>query len=193
MLLEDIAVPSIGDGELLVDVAMAGTNYIDTYIRTGLYPNPPPHVLGKEGSGVVTKVGEKVTGFAVGDRVAFLASGTYAQQCAVPASRSVKLADNVSFAQGAAVTLMGLTAHYLVKSTYELKPGDICLVHAGAGGTGGLIIQMAKAIGATVIATVGSDVKVEIAKGVSLSPLHTHHRRYMCVCLCVYRYVCVCV
>jgi NADPH2:quinone reductase len=109
-----------------------------------LYPNPAPYINGREGAGVVTKVGAGVKDLVVGDRVAFLGVGSYAEQAAVNADRCIKLKANVSFAQGAAATLQGLTAHYLTRSSHCLKPGDVCLVHAGAGGTGSLVIQMAK-------------------------------------------------
>lgn len=165
-LSSNVAVPVCGPGQVLVDVRVAGLNYIDTYIRSGLYPNPAPHILGREASGVVREVsGEGDTkGLKVGDRVAFLAAGSYAQQVCASAAKCVKLPDATSFEQGAAIPLQGMTAHYLVHSTFPLKEGHVCLIHAGAGGTGNLMIQMAKAAGATVITTVGSAAKEEIAK-----------------------------
>jgi NADPH2:quinone reductase len=149
---------------VLVDMKVAGLNYIDTYIRSGLYPNPAPHIMGREGSGVVREVGEAVSGLAEGDHVSFFAPGSYAEQAAVPATACVKMPADMEFSQGAAITLQGLTAHYLTRSTYELKSGDICLIHAGAGGTGRLMTQMAKLSGATVITTVGTEAKAEVAK-----------------------------
>ena len=113
MTLEEVAVPTAKDTDLLVDVKVAGLNYIDTYIRSGLYPNPAPHILGREGAGVVLQVGSAVSGFAVGDRVAFFAPGSYAEQAAVPAAKCMKLGAGVSFSQGSAATLQGLTAYYL--------------------------------------------------------------------------------
>lgn len=164
LTFEEVDAPVVKETHILVDVKVAGVNYIDTYIRSGLYPNPPPHILGREGAGIVRSVGSAVKGFAEGDRVAFFAPGSYAEQVAAPAAKCVKLPESMSFAQGAAVVLQGLTAHYLTRGTYPLKKGDVCLIHAGAGGTGGLMIQMAKLAGATVITTVGSPKKMEVAK-----------------------------
>jgi len=145
-------------------VHFAGLNYIDTYVRSGMYPNPPPQILGKEASGVITAVGKDVKEFKVGDRVCFTSGCSYADYTAVPERDLIRIPEGVSFEVGAALPLQGMTAHYLTHSTYCLKPSDICLVHAGAGGTGQLIIQMAKILGAQVIATVGSPEKIPIAK-----------------------------
>lgn len=165
VLEEKVNVPIAKDTDLLVDMKCAGLNYIDTYIRSGLYPNPAPHIIGREGSGVVCQVGSSVSGWAVGDRVSFFSPGSYAEKAAVPAAKCIKLPNSISFEQGASMALQGLTAHYLTRSTYELKKGDTCLIHAGAGGTGGLMIQMAKIAGAVVITTVGSKAKELVAKG----------------------------
>lgn len=162
-LSEGVAVPQPKDTEVLVEVAVAGVNYIDTYIRSGLYPNPAPSILGREGAGRVARVGASVTEFKEGDRVAFFAPGSYAEYAVVSAAKCMKLAAETSFAEGASVMLQGLTAHYLTRSTYPLKKGDVCLIHAAAGGTGGLMVQMAKLAGATVIATCGSAIKVAAA------------------------------
>lgn len=150
--------------QVLVKIAAAGVNYIDTYHRTGMYPLTLPSVLGREGAGVVEAVGQEVKHVQVGDRVAFFAEGGYAQYTAIPADKVAIVPNHVSLRDAAAVTLQGLTAHYLVYSTYPVKPHDTVLVHAGAGGTGGLIIQLAKLRGATVICTVSTPEKAAAVK-----------------------------
>ena len=153
-------------GELLVDVAAAGVNYIDTYQRQGIYPLDLPFVLGLEGAGTVAEVGEGVTGFAPGDRVAWQGSlGSYAARKRVPAAVAVKVPEGVSDEVAAATMLQGITAHYLVRSTYEVKEGDDVLVHAAAGGVGLLLVQLAKARGARVIGTVSTEEKAQLARG----------------------------
>lgn len=152
-------------GELLVDVAAAGVNYIDCYQRQGTYPIELPFVLGMEGSGTVAAVGADVTEFAPGDRVAWQGSlGSYASRKVVPASIAVKVPEGVSLETAAATMLQGITAHYLVASTYQVKPGDDVLVHAAAGGVGLLLVQLAKARGARVIATVSTEEKAKLAR-----------------------------
>ncbi|SEP44006.1 quinone oxidoreductase family protein [Amycolatopsis saalfeldensis] len=152
-------------GELLVDVAAAGVNYIDTYQRQGIYPLDLPFVLGLEGAGTVAGVGEGVTGFAPGDRVAWQGSlGSYAARKRVPAAVAVKVPEGVSDEVAAAIMLQGMTAHYLVRSTYEVKEGDDVLVHAAAGGVGLLLVQLAKARGARVIGTVSTEEKAQLAR-----------------------------
>ncbi|MFI5608061.1 quinone oxidoreductase family protein [Amycolatopsis sp. NPDC051903] len=164
--LTEIEVGSPGTGELLVDVAAAGVNYIDTYQRQGIYPLELPFVLGLEGAGTVTEVGEGVTGFQPGDRVAWQGSlGSYASRKLLPAAVAVKVPAGVTDEVAAATMLQGVTAHYLVRSTYEVKPGDDVLVHAAAGGVGLLLVQLAKARGARVIGTVSTDAKAELARG----------------------------
>jgi len=160
----DIANPTAGPGQVVVDVAAAGVNFIDTYWRTGLYPLPLPFVNGAEAAGVVSEVGVGVDGMAVGDRVAWSGGmGSYAERVAIDASAAVPVPDSVDLETAAAVMLQGLTAHYLAVSTYELNAGDRCLVHAAAGGVGALLVQIAKMRGAEVFATVGSAEKVETA------------------------------
>ncbi|MGV9300180.1 MULTISPECIES: quinone oxidoreductase family protein [Amycolatopsis] len=155
-----------GAGELLVDLAAAGVNYIDTYQRQGIYPIDLPFVLGSEGAGTVVETGEGVTEFAPGDRVTWQGVlGSYAQRAVVPASATVKVPEGVSDETAAATMLQGLTAHYLVRSTYEVQAGDDILVHAAAGGVGLLLVQLAKARGARVLATVSTDEKAELARG----------------------------
>ena len=157
--------PAPGDGQITVAVAAAGVNFIDTYHRSGLYDMALPLVLGQEGSGTVLEVGDGVDGFAVGDRVAWAGStGSYAERAAVNAAVAYKVPDGVDLDVAAAMGVQGLTAHYLISDCPRIGPGDRCLVHAGAGGTGRLIVQMAKLRGAEVVATVGSDAKAELAR-----------------------------
>jgi NADPH2:quinone reductase len=157
--------PIAEQGELLVDVAAAGVNFIDTYHRSGLYPMDLPLVPGVEGSGTVTGVGEGVEGFEVGDRVAWsLGIGSYAEAQAVPATRAVLVPDQVDLETAAAVLLQGLTAHYLANDTFPLAAEDNCLIHAGAGGVGLLLTQIAVMKGAQVVTTVGSQAKAELSR-----------------------------
>ena len=154
-----------GPGELLVDVAAAGVNYIDTYHRSGQYKLDLPSTLGMEGAGTVAAVGEGVSDFRPGDRVAWQGRlGSYAQQALVPAGIAVHVPDGISDETAAATMLQGVTAHYLVRSTYEVQPGDTILVHAAAGGVGLLLVQLAKARGARVIGTVSTEEKEKLAR-----------------------------
>ena len=158
-------VPDPGEGEVQVAVAAAGVNFIDVYKRQGVYPVPTPFVLGEEGAGTVTAVGGGVTGVSVGDRVAWCQStGSESTVVNKPAHLLVPVPDGVDLEVAAAAMLQGLTAHYLVTSTYAVKEGDVALVHAAAGGVGQLLVQLVTARGATVVATAGSDEKLEIAK-----------------------------
>lgn len=163
--LAQMEVPTLGPGEAVVEVRAAGVNYIDTYHRTGLYPADPPFVPGMEGAGVVAAVGSGVTEVAVGDRVAWaMTRGSYAQFAIVPAWRLIRLPEQVSFDLAAAATLQGMTAHYLTHSTYPLQPGDTALIHAAAGGTGLLVVQMAKMRGARVLGTTSTPEKAALAR-----------------------------
>ena len=156
--------PVPGEGELLVDVAAAGVNYIDTYFRGGTYPKDTPFVLGLEGVGTVRAVGPSASGFAVGDRVAWAeASGSYAERVAVPAARAVAVPEEVTDEQAVGALLQGMTAHFLVTSTYPVARGDAVLVHAAAGGVGLLLTQLATERGARVIATVSTAEKAALA------------------------------
>ena len=149
---DDVPEPTPGPGQALVKLAAAGVNFIDVYFRTGMYKAPLPLTLGLEGAGVVTAVGTGVTDVKIGDTVAWTGvPGSYAQMAVAPADRLVKLPPGVEPKVGAAAMLQGLTAHYLVRSSYPLKKGDTCLVHAAAGGMGLLLCQMGKMLGATVI------------------------------------------
>lgn len=161
----DVPTPQPGDGEALVKIEAIGVNYIDTYFRKGLYKAPEtPVKLGSEASGTVAAVGNGVK-LKVGQRVAYaMVRGSYAEYAVVPQSSLVELPQSVSFEDGAAIMLQGMTAHYLTHSTFPLKSGSICLVHAAAGGTGLLIVQMGKIANATVIGTAGSAEKVQLAK-----------------------------
>jgi NADPH2:quinone reductase len=162
MAYTDVEVRQPGEGEILVDLAVAGVNFIDIYYRTGLYPADLPFTNGVEGAGVVSAVGPGVTGFAEGDRVAWtMTLGSYAEQVVVPTSAAVKVPDNVDLADAAAALLQGMTAHYLLHSVYAVQPGDAVLIHAAAGGTGGILTQWAKHLGATVYATTSPEKRQE--------------------------------
>ena len=165
LIYGDIPAPTAGAGQAVVKIAATGVNYIDTYFRSGLYPAPPPIVLGNEGAGTVESVGADVTNIRPGDRVAYAMSrGSYAEFAMIPAWQLVKIPEGVDFRTAAAAMLQGMTAHYLTHSTYPLKAGDSCLVHAAAGGVGLLLVQMAKMLGARVIGTVGNEEKGAQAK-----------------------------
>jgi NADPH2:quinone reductase len=157
----DVPKPELAPGHALVKVAASGVNFIDTYHRSGLYKIPLPAVLGTEGAGTV----EEGTLFKKGDRVVWsMARGSYAEYAAVPEAMMVALPDSVTFQEGAAAMLQGMTAHYLTHSTYPLKKGDAALIHAAAGGTGLLLVQIAKVAGARVIGTVGTEAKAQLAR-----------------------------
>ncbi|HXQ29608.1 MAG TPA: quinone oxidoreductase [Gemmatimonadales bacterium] len=163
---EEAPDPAPGSGEALVRVAAAGVNFIDVYQRMGRYPLAMPFTVGQEASGTVAATGPGVTSVAVGDRVAYAgANGAYAQFAVVNAERLVPVPPSVDLDQAAAVMLQGMTAHYLTTSTYPLKSGDTCVVHAAAGGVGLLLCQLAKRLRARVIATVSTATKAELARG----------------------------
>ena len=165
MQLADVPTPVPGPGQALVRIAASGVNFIDVYFRTGLYKADLPVTLGSEAAGTVEAVAPGVTEVAPGDRVAYaMARGSYAEYAAVPAAQLVKLPAHLDFPTAAAAMLQGMTAHYLTHSTFALKSGDTCLVHAAAGGAGGLIVQMAKMLGARVFGTVSTQAKAEIAR-----------------------------
>lgn len=164
--VQDIQQPSPKSGELLVKVGAAGVNFIDCYYRSGLYPTELPHTLGLEGAGTVTAAGEGVSEFKVGDRVAWAsAPGSYAEFAIVPAAKAVALPAGIDDRTGAAIMLQGMTAAYLSETTYPIQRGDTVLVHAGAGGVGLLLTQMAKHRGARVITTVSTEAKAALSKG----------------------------
>lgn len=163
---EEVEVPAPGPGQALVRHRAVGLNFVDIYVRSGVYPPPSlPYTPGTEGAGVVEAVGPEVTEVRVGDRVAYVGGplGSYAEARVMPARVLVKLPDKIDEATAAAAMLKGLTADYLINSTYPVKRGDTILLHAAAGGTGLILSQWAKHLGATVIGTVGSDEKARIA------------------------------
>ena len=165
MELDEVEVLPPEAGEVLIRHTAIGLNYIDVYFRTGLYPAELPCVLGMEGAGVIEELGEGVTGFNVGDRVAYTGlMGAYAERRTVPADRLVKIPKDVQDQTAAAMMMKGLTAHYLLNRTYRVGPGDTILIHAAAGGVGLIVCQWAKFLGATVIGTVGSEAKAELAR-----------------------------
>lgn len=166
---ETVDLPDPGPGELRIRHQAIGVNFIDTYHRTGLYPVALPSGLGQEGAGVVEAVGPGVTEFRPGDRVAYCGGalspvGAYSEVRNFPAERAVRLPDDISFETAAAVMLKGLTAQFLVRRTHRVQPGDTVLIHAAAGGVGLLLVQWAKRLGATVIATAGNDEKAELVR-----------------------------
>lgn len=162
---DSIPVPQPGSGDVLVGVEAAGVNFIDIYKRTGLYKVPLPATLGEEGAGTVVAVGPDVRDFKAGQRVAWSGSlGSYAEFALVPAAKLVLIPDGIATATAAALMLQGSTAHYLATSTWPLRRGDTCLIHAAAGGVGLLLVQIAKRAGARVIGTAGTDDKARLAR-----------------------------
>jgi NADPH2:quinone reductase len=165
LTVREIDPPKPEPGEVLIDVAASGVNFADVYQRTGLYQVPLPFTLGQEGAGTVSAVGADVRGVAVGDRVGWTSvNGSYAEQAAVPADKVVPLPDGVDPQTAAAALLQGMTAQYLVRSTYPVRPGDDVLVHAAAGGVGLLLTQIVKHLGGRVIGTASTPEKAERAR-----------------------------
>ncbi|MEI8274625.1 MAG: quinone oxidoreductase [Hyphomicrobiales bacterium] len=167
LTLDDIEIPAPGQGQIKIKQHACGVNFIDTYFRIGMYPSPVgmPFVSGNEGAGQITEVGPGVTDLKVGDRVAYVVPlGGYSAERLLPAERAVKLPDNISYEQAASMMLKGMTAQYLLNRTFKVKKGDIILVHAAAGGVGLILCQWANYLGATVIGTVGSKDKADLAK-----------------------------
>jgi NADPH2:quinone reductase len=162
---EEVPRPSPGVGQALVRVEAVGVNFMETYQRTGLYPVTLPFIPGSEAAGTVVEIGPKVTAVTGGQRVVSTSfAGAYAEYAVAPADRLVILTDGVSARMGAAAMLQGMTAHYLVHSTYRLSRGDTCLVHAAAGGVGLLLCQMARRLGARIIGTVSTEEKAALAR-----------------------------
>ena len=165
MRLEEVPTPAPQAGQVLVQVEAAGVNYIDTYQRSGQYKVPLPYTMGLEGAGTVEETGEGVTGITKGARVAWAnVPGAYATHALVPADKVVPLPAGITSQQGAAIMVQGLTAHYLAHSTFPLRRGDACLVHAGAGGVGLLLTQMAKRAGARIFTTVSTEEKAALSR-----------------------------
>jgi NADPH2:quinone reductase len=163
--LEELEVAAPGPGQLKIRNRAIGLNFVDVYQRTGLYPTPLPFVAGNEGAGEVIAVGPDVQGFKPGDRIAYQGPvGAYADERLLPADRAVHLPDNIPYETAAAALLKGATAFYLLHWTHELKAGESTLIHAAAGGTGQILVQWAKAIGATVVATAGSEEKCDLVR-----------------------------
>ncbi|MCU1322886.1 MAG: Alcohol dehydrogenase zinc-binding domain protein [Acidobacteriaceae bacterium] len=165
LTLRDVPTPTPASGEALIRIEASGVNFIDTYFREGRYPAALPLTLGQEAAGTVVAVGADVTSVKVGDRVAWCGiAGTYAEFAVAPAARLVPIPDGVSAEQAAAAILQGMTAHYLSHSTYKIQSGDEVLIHAGAGGTGLLLTQMAKSLGARVFTTVSTEEKAVLSR-----------------------------
>ncbi len=165
MKLVALDLPEPGPGQVRLRIEAAGVNFIDTYFRAGIYPVPLPFTPGVEAAGVVDQLGEGTEGFALGDRVAWTGiPGTYASHCLAPVDRLVRIPDGLSTELAAATLLQGMTAHYLTHGVRDTRPGDVVLVHAAAGGTGGLLVQLLKQAGARVIATCGTSDKAGLAR-----------------------------
>ena len=163
--LVDVPVPKPKDNEALVKISAIGVNFIDVYFREGRYPAQLPFIDGQEAAGTVSEVGPGVKSVKAGDRVAYTGIlGSYAEYQAVPADRLVRVPDALEDRQAAAAMLQGMTAHYLVRSSYQLRSGETALIHAAAGGVGLLLVQMAKMLGAKVIGTAGSEEKAKLAR-----------------------------
>lgn len=165
LVYRDVPVPEPGPGQALVKIAASGVNFIDVYFRTGLYKADLPFVLGMEAAGAIEAVGPDVKEVAAGDRVAYtMIRGAYAEYAVVPVAQLVPVPSGVEFATAAAAMLQGMTVHYLTHSIFQLKAGDSCLIHAAAGGTGLLLVQVAKMLGARVFGTVSTEAKAKLAK-----------------------------
>ena len=165
LTLVDVATPELKPNEALVQIKVAGVNFIDVYFREGRYPAPLPFINGQEAAGVIVEVGTDVTTFKPGERVAYVGRlGSYAELASVPAAQLVKIPDELDFDQAAAAMLQGMTAHYLSRGSYPVKQGETVLIHAAAGGVGLLLVQLAKHFGARVIATAGTDAKAQLAR-----------------------------
>lgn len=178
LTLADLPIPKPKANEAVVKIVAAGVNYIDVYFREGRYPAQMPFVDGQEACGSVYETGSEVSTLKTGDRVAYTGIlGAYAEYAAVPAARLVRVPEAITDQQAAAAMLQGMTAHYLVHSCYPLKKGETALVHAAAGGTGSLLVQMAKQIGARVIATAGSEEKAKVARGVGADEVILYDRQ----------------
>ncbi len=166
MIWEEVPLPDPKPGEVLIRQKAVGLNYIDVYFRTGLYKAPLPTGIGMEGAGDVEAVGDGVTDLKVGDRVAYAGSiGAYSEARCAPADRVVKIPEGIDYTTAAAMMLQGMTAQFLVKRTWPVKAGETILVHAAAGGVGSIVVQWAKALGATVIGVVSTPEKAALIKG----------------------------
>lgn len=176
LTMEEMGLPEPAPGELVVDIAAAGVNFIDIYQRRGTYPLPLPLVLGGEGAGRIVAVGDQVSGFAVGDRVAWtMASGSYATRAVIPERCAVRVPDTIDDHTAAAVLTQGITAQFLTRSIVDLQPGDTALVHAGAGGLGLMLTQMLVLGGVRVISTVSTAAKAEVSRVAGAQPIVGYH------------------
>ncbi len=165
LVLRDVADPVLLSGDVLVQVKASGVNFVDVYFREGRYPVATPFIPGQEGAGIVLQVGDGVETVQAGQRVAWCSvQGSYAEKAVVPAQMLVPIPEHISFEEAAAAMLQGMTAHYLARSTYAIRKGDDVLIHAGAGGVGLLLTQMAKMLGARVLTTVSSEAKAKISQ-----------------------------
>jgi NADPH2:quinone reductase len=165
LTLREMPTPAPGPGEVLIKIEACGVNFIDIYFREGRYPSPLPFIPGQEAAGTVVALGPRVAGVAVGDRVAWcMVQGTYAQLAVAPADKVIPIPDSVTTHEAAAAILQGMTAHYLALSTYKIRPGDPVLIHAGAGGVGLLLIQIARQLGARIFTTVSTEEKAQLAR-----------------------------
>jgi NADPH:quinone reductase len=170
LVLRDLPTPTPGPGQALIKIEACGVNFIDVYLREGRYPAPLPFIPGQEAAGTIVSLGPSLAGTSAklkpGDRVAWChIPGTYAQLAVAPTDRLIHIPDAISTHQAAGAMLQGMTAHYLAYSTYAIQPGDPVLIHAGAGGVGLLLIQIAKALGARIFTTVSTEEKAELARG----------------------------
>ena len=169
MTLAEVPTPVPPPGHVLVAIHVSGVNFLDVYFRTGLYKSDHPIAIGSEAAGVIEAVGDGVTDLAVGERVAYtMVRGTYAEYAVVPAVNAIRIPAALTFEAAAAVLLQGTTAHYLTRSTFPVNGTHTCLVHAAAGGAGGLLVQMAKAAGARVIGTVSTEAKAQEARALGV-------------------------
>jgi len=165
LTLRDLPTPTPGPDEALIRLEASGVNYIDIYFREGRYPATLPYTLGQEAAGTIVAVGEKVTSMKAGDRVAWCGvPGTYAQMAVAPADRLIAIPEAINFQQAAGAMLQGMTAHYLAYSAYSIRPNDEVLIHAGAGGVGLLLTQIAKTLGAHVFTTVSTEEKAALSR-----------------------------
>jgi NADPH2:quinone reductase len=181
MVLRELSGPAPGPGQVLIKIEACGVNFIDVYLREGRYPSQLPFVPGQEAAGVVTALGPDVSGWKVGDRVAWChIMGTYAEFALAPVTRLIAIPDGVTTRQAAAAMLQGMTAHYLAHSTYAIQPGDTVLIHAGAGGVGLLLIQMAKRLGARVLTTVSTEQKAALARGAGADEVILYTQEGLC-------------
>jgi NADPH2:quinone reductase len=186
LTLRDLPTPTPGPGQALIRIEASGINFIDIYQREGRYPVPLPHTLGQEAAGTIVALGDDTasSGLKVGNRVAWCSfPGTYAQLAVAPVAMLIRVPDHVTSQQAAAAMLQGMTAHYLSHASYAIQPGDQILVHAGAGGVGLLLIQMARSLGARVFTTVSNDEKAALARAAGADEIILYTREDFAACI----------